>query len=90
MLANALNDHEAGIIKAALNALETKGDEAIEPLTTALDSQHTDVRRTAADLLKRKGEPTLESLVEALPINDKEVVENAILGLRVKDHCSNA
>ena len=81
-LIEKLNDKDDFIVEDAVCALELKGDEAVEPLITALSSRKKNIRLHAANLLGAlQDERAIKPLIETLNDNNKLVRREASTSL---------
>ena len=77
-LIDKLNDKDDFVVEDAICALELKGDEAIDPLISALSNRKKNIRLHAANLLGAIGdEKAIKPLILTLSDNNKLVRREA-------------
>ena len=77
-LIEKLNDKDDFVVEDAIGALELKGDEAVDPLISALSNRKKNIRLHAANLLGAIGdEKAIKPLILTLSDNNKLVRREA-------------
>ena len=81
-LIELLNDKDDFVVEDAIGALELKGDEAVDPLISALSNRKKNIRLHAANLLGAIGdEKAIKPLILTLSDNNKLVRREASTAL---------
>ncbi len=81
-LIEKLNDKDDFVVEDAIGALELKGDEAVDPLISALSNRKKNIRFHAANLLGAIGdEKAIKPLILTLSDNNKLVRREASTAL---------